>query len=60
MTQQFEGSIRIHKGPAIADARSVLELLALAAEPGSELVIEVTGQDAAAVLRDVAHLLEAP
>ena len=44
--KDFASSIRLHKGKAVADCRSVLDLLSLGASHGSTVVLEVTGEDA--------------
>ena len=54
--QRFPCEVRISCGERCADAKSILSLLSLAAECGSELVIEANGMDspqAAACLQEL-------
>ncbi len=43
--QQFSGTVVFCRGSTRADAKSLLELLTLAAEQGTDLELEVTGPD---------------
>jgi phosphotransferase system HPr (HPr) family protein len=53
----FQSTITVAKGDRKANAKSILELLLLAAEQGSELVVEARGTDAAAAADAVVELL---
>lgn len=54
---RFLCDIRITKDDVAADAKSVLELLMLAAECGSELVITSEGEDAAQATAALAAII---
>lgn len=54
--QQFHGTVVLSRGSTRADAKSLLELLTLAAEQGTSLELEVTGQDGDGVLEKVSEL----
>ena len=55
--RDFQGDIRIHRDEIVADPRSVLDLLQLKAEKGTELTLEATGNDAETVIQGLAALL---
>ena len=55
---RFQADIRIVKDGQEVDAKSVLELLMLAAECGSELVITADGDDAKDATAAIAKLVE--
>jgi phosphocarrier protein len=57
---QFQCSVVVHKGSECVNGKSPLELMLLAAEQGTELVVEVSGSDAAAALDILADILAAP
>jgi phosphocarrier protein len=50
LARQFPGSVTVSRGPVKADGKSQLDLMMLAAEQGAELLVEVTGPDAASLL----------
>ncbi len=54
--QQHPGSVVLTRGATRADAKSLLELLTLAAEQGTDLELEVTGPDAIEVVDKVSEL----
>ncbi len=54
--QQHQGSVFLVRGSARADAKSLLELLTLAAEQGTDLELEATGPDAVTVADKVSEL----
>ena len=56
--QQHQGSVLLSRGTTRADAKSLLELLTLAAECGTTLELEATGTDAQAVVDKVCKLFE--
>lgn len=56
--QKFTASIFLLRGPVRADAKSVLDLMTLAAGPGAELSLEVEGADAASAVEALVHLFE--
>lgn len=55
---RFHADVTITKDDMTVDAKSVLELLMLAAECGSELTIQGDGDDAKEVVLAVAALIE--
>jgi phosphotransferase system HPr (HPr) family protein len=60
LANQFESTITVCKDGQRSNGRSALELMALAAEQGTELVLEVSGSDARAALDALARLLASP
>ena len=54
--QQHEGTVVLSRGSIRADAKSLLELLTLAAERGTDLELEVSGKDADVVADRVTEL----
>jgi phosphocarrier protein HPr len=54
---RFSAEVQVAKDGMAVDAKSVLELLMLAAECGSELVITAEGDDAAEAVAAVAKLV---
>ena len=57
---QFAGTVTVARGDQRVNGKSLWDLLLLAAEQGTELVLEVSGEDAAATLDALAELLAAP
>ncbi len=55
---RFHSDVSIAKDDMTVDAKSVLELLMLAAECGSELTISAEGDDAAAAVKGIVALVE--
>lgn len=53
---RHQASVTVQKGNQFASAASVLELLSLAASPGTELVLSATGADSQEALDAVAGL----
>ena len=60
LVQKCGCSLKIRKGDQTVDGTSVLELLTLAAERGTQLHLEATGDQADAVLNAIAELVEGP
>lgn len=58
VVHQFNSRIKVQKGERRADARSILDLLALAAGPGSELMFYFEGEDAPAAAKAIRDFLE--
>lgn len=52
----FSGDVKISWNDITADARSMLDLMTLAAPQGSVLVVEATGEDAESLLDDLEQL----
>jgi phosphotransferase system HPr (HPr) family protein len=55
---RFQSEIQITKDDMAVDAKSVLELLMLAAECGSELQVSAEGSDAAAAVKAIIALVD--
>jgi phosphocarrier protein HPr len=55
---RFGSDVQIEKEGLIVDAKSVLELLMLAAECGSELHVSADGDDAEAAVAALVHIIE--
>jgi phosphotransferase system HPr (HPr) family protein len=55
---RFQSNIEIVKGHERVDAKSILAIFTLAALPGTELVIEADGPDAADAVAAVCELFE--
>ena len=55
---QFDATIRVSKGNESVDGKSILSILTLAAEAGTQLEISATGVDANAALDALCELVE--
>ena len=55
---KFEADVQLIKDGLNVDAKSVLELLMLAAECGSQLTVSADGDDAQAAVDDIVTLIE--
>ncbi len=55
---QFDAKIEVVKGDYRVEGKSILEVLTLAAEKGTELIIEAAGEDAQAAVDALAKLVE--
>jgi phosphocarrier protein HPr len=53
---EFDGQVRIHFNDLNVDAKSILDLMTLAAPQGSVLIVEATGEQADALLDDLEKL----
>jgi phosphocarrier protein HPr len=53
---EFDGQVRIHFNDLNVDAKSILDLMTLAAPHGSVLIVEATGEQADALLDDLEKL----
>jgi len=61
VANQFSSTITVHKGgrePAIADGKSVMQMIVLAAVQGTPLRIEANGPDAQQAVARLAELVE--
>lgn len=56
--QRYAAVITVHSNGIEADAKSILDLLTLAAPQGTELVLRAQGSDAAEALSALARLFE--
>src|SRR5438270_13040092 len=54
---QFASTVSLSRGDQRVNGKSQWELMLLAAEPGTELLLEVNGPDAAAALDGLAEIL---
>jgi phosphocarrier protein HPr len=52
----FDGDVRIHFNDLHVDAKSILDLMTLAAPQGSVLTVEATGEQADALLDELEQL----
>jgi phosphocarrier protein NPr/phosphocarrier protein len=57
--KEFVSEVRLRKGSAVADCRSVLDLLSLGASNGTVVHLEAVGTDAAEVVNVITALFEA-
>ena len=57
LASRFESSVTVYRENQPVDGKNWLELLLLAAEPGTELLLEVAGRDAATALDALATQL---
>jgi len=60
IANRFRSAVTIRNQQRTANGRSMVQLMTLAALPGTELVVEVDGDDAAAALPVLVAALEAP
>jgi phosphotransferase system HPr (HPr) family protein len=58
--QGYSSAVTIWKGSNSCNGKSLIDLMMLAAEPGTELVVEVDGDDAALALPALLELLASP
>ena len=58
--QEFASSVNIHHGDRVVNGKSLIEVMLLAAGQGTELVVEVDGNDAQAALPVLLEILAAP
>lgn len=56
--QRYASSITIHSHDVEADAKSILDVLTLAAPQGTELTLRAQGPDAALALQGLSRLFE--
>jgi phosphocarrier protein HPr len=54
---RFAAAVEVAANGRIANAKSILEVLALGAEGGTELVISASGDDAATAVRELAGVV---
>ena len=58
--KQFQSAVTVAKNEQRVNGKSPLELMLLAAEQGTELILEVAGPDAEEALPVLAEMLESP
>jgi phosphocarrier protein HPr len=59
LARLFQSSVTVHKGTTRVNGKSPLDMMLLAAEEGSELILEVNGPDAQTALQGLVELLVA-
>ena len=57
--REFQSTVTLRRDDRAVNGKSQLDLMLLAAEPGSTLILEVEGDDAVAALAALADLIEA-
>jgi phosphotransferase system HPr (HPr) family protein len=60
LARQYQAKIEFVKDNQRVDGKSILDLLTLAAEHGTQLIVEASGPDAPAALDAVAELFARP
>lgn len=60
LAQQYQAAVTVMKGDHSVNGKSLIDLMLLAAEQGTELVVEVDGADARSALPALAEILAAP
>ena len=60
LAARFQSNVTVWKGDRRVNGKSPLELMTLAAEQGSELIVEVSGSDASTALDALAEVLASP
>ena len=58
LTKSFESEVTIRYNGRVANAKSIMGLASLAAEFGTEVLIEVAGTDEEAALKQLIQLIE--
>jgi phosphotransferase system HPr (HPr) family protein len=58
LARQYQSTVTVRRDDRTVNGKSQLDLMLLAAEPGAELVLEVTGEDAADALTALGTILE--
>lgn len=57
LASRFESEVTVRKGPDAVNGKSIMGLMTLAANVGSELVIEVSGPDAERAIEELSAFL---
>lgn len=60
LAAQFQSTVTLSTDQRRVNGKSTLELMLLAAEQGTEILLEVTGSDAAAAIEPLSAVLAAP
>jgi phosphotransferase system HPr (HPr) family protein len=58
LARQYQSTVTVRRDDRTVNGKSQLDLMLLAAEPGTELVLEVSGEDAADALTALGTILE--
>ena len=57
LANRFEASLQIAKGDQLVDAKSIMQVMTLAATQGTKLTLSATGPDATQALAAMAELI---
>ena len=57
LANRFEASLQIAKGEQLVDAKSIMQVMTLAATQGTKLTLSATGPDATQALAAMAELI---
>lgn len=57
LAKQFSSQIEIHKENKVADAKSILKVMMLAASKGQEVTVKINGPDAELALSQIEELI---
>jgi len=60
LARKFQSAVTVARGDYRCNGKSPLELMTLGAEEGTELVLEITGSDAAAAMEALVKVITAP
>ncbi len=60
LASQFQSEIHLAKNALVANAKSIMSLLSLAAEPGAKLILRVYGPDEQQAAAAIRAFLEQP
>ena len=55
IANRYTSQVSLSQGGQIADGRSVMDIMALGAAPGSEVELEIEGEDAEALTREITN-----
>jgi phosphocarrier protein HPr len=58
LARQFKSNVTVRRDDRSVNGKSQLDLMLLAAEPGAQLVLEISGEDAADALAALGRVLE--
>ena len=58
LARKFVSSVKVAKGTRLVDGKSILDVMSLAADCGSVLIVEVSGVDEEEAMKVVAGFLE--
>ena len=58
IARKFKSAVTVTKDGRLVDAKSILDLLTLAADRGSELIVDVDGEDEEEAMNMVVSFLE--
>jgi len=60
LARAFQSKVAVTKGKEAVDGKSAFEMMLVLSEPGTELIVEVTGPDAHEALDALVAVMEAP